>query len=423
MKKPETWKLVLGHLLPARSDFSRDDWRTYVQRYLLPEIQTEVLRFYGENTSVEASHPGLDYANPGHRARLQAFPRHNQLFGMFDHLNLTESEIYALCKWEGTKLAKEHFERQHKTEIRDTTWDGVRPYNKQTPCGYVVPKCLLRGGESAQVKTAYELASSLEPEMEDELMQASEETDQDEDSGEESEDELQRSYGVELNQRLIDGRMDADWEQWMKEAIERGDVPGSLDPSHTQALQSFARLNSQHHAQSLISLGPNAALPHSSSSTGAIDVQQPGIDPTTQILNNDGTILQGSRPMSQWISHSQNSYRPASQPVGNNPSNIQQSTASQTNPLPTVIEPGIIMNSQFPPVSNSATRISPTYWGRDIPEIFSDSPRPHVAALQAQLPPPPQYTQFYPAARVVSAPAAGPAQMSPSATSSTSVPS
>ncbi len=45
MKKPDIWKLVLGRLLPAKSEFSRDDWRTYIQRYLLPEIQTETLRF------------------------------------------------------------------------------------------------------------------------------------------------------------------------------------------------------------------------------------------------------------------------------------------------------------------------------------------------------------------------------------------
>ena len=353
MKKPEIWKLVLGCLLPAKSDFSRDDWRTYIQRYLLPEIQTETLRFYGENTSAEALHPGLDYANPGHRARLQAFPRHNQLFGVLDNLRLTESEIHMLCKWEGTKLAKEHFERQHMMRVKDTTWDGIQSYSKQTPSGYLISKGLSQRCESAQVKTAYELGSDFEAEVEDEEMEDSE-VDEDEGSGEESEDELQRSYGMELNQRLIDGSMDADWEQWMKEAIERGDVPESLDPSHTQALQGFARLSSQNRAQILRGLGSAASLPGSSSSPNGVDAQRPRIDPTSQVLNDDGTVTQHTRPLSHWTSHQPDSYRPATQSLGTS-SSASRPSAPQTAPLSSAVNPRArssaqAINHRIPPL-------------------------------------------------------------------------
>lgn len=418
MRKPEIWKLVLGRLLPAKSDFSRDDWRTYIQRYLLPEIQTETLRFYGENTSAEALHPGLDYVNPGHRARLQAFPRHNQLFGVFDALRLTESEINTLCKWEGTKLAKEHFERQHKTKVKDTTWDGIQPYNKPTPSRYLTPQRLSQRGCSAQMKTSYELSSTFGAELGDEMMEDSDEFDEDDESGEESEDELQQSYGMELNQRLIDGRMDADWEQWMKEAIERGDVPGSLDPSHSQALQSFVRLNRQHRAQILLGLGPTTALPGSSSSPNGTDVQRPLLDATTPALNDDGNVTRYPRGMIQWTSQSPGSYRPAGQSL-----EILSSATPQTTPLSNIVNPGNSSSVPVPQASVPTTRDPPTYWGREIPEIFSDSPRPHIAALQAQLPPPPQYTQFYPVARTVTAPAPGPAQIAPSAAPSATVPS
>ena len=67
-------------------------------------------------------------------------------------------------------------------------------------------------------------------------------------SGDESEDELQQSVGVELNERLMASAeanaearargetvtMDPEWEQWLKEAAERGVAPGVPPrPNHT----------------------------------------------------------------------------------------------------------------------------------------------------------------------------------------------
>ena len=422
MKKPEVWKLVLGRLLPAKSDFSRDDWRTYIHRYLLPEIQAETLRFYGETTSPEALHPGLDYANAGHRARLQVFPRHNQLFCVFDKLRLTDGEIQALCKWEGTLLAKEHFERQHKMEVKDTTWDGIQQYNKQTPSAYLMPIRRSQRGGLAPSKTASELTSDDEVVMDDEEMGNSEENG--EEFLDESEDELQGSYGVELNQRLMDGTMDADWEQWMKEAIERGDVSDLLDSSHTQALRNFARLSHQSRAQILRGLGSAPLSPNSRIASYRANPERQRIDATTQVLDNDGAIPQNPRHSSQWPPRLWDQLPQASQPSGTSSSD-SQSPASQASQLSNA-NTAILTSSARPfhsPESNHTTTPQATYWGREIPEIFSDYPRPHIAALQAQLPPPPQYNQFYPSTRVISGPAASPATAVPSATPSTSVPS
>ncbi|KAL9593663.1 MAG: hypothetical protein Q9219_007445 [cf. Caloplaca sp. 3 TL-2023] len=75
-----------------------------------------------------------------------------------------------------------------------------------------------------------------------------EEVDDAEQQAEESEDELQQSVGVELNQRLMaatearnrgeEAVLDADWEQWLKEAAERGATP---DVAIASAGHGYAR--------------------------------------------------------------------------------------------------------------------------------------------------------------------------------------
>ena len=76
-----------------------------------------------------------------------------------------------------------------------------------------------------------DLEESEEDEEDDEDEEGDEEEEDDE--GEEnSDDELSQSVGVQLNERLLaavearsrgeEAVIDADWEQWLKEAIERG---------------------------------------------------------------------------------------------------------------------------------------------------------------------------------------------------------
>lgn len=251
MRKPEIWKLVLAQLLPAKSEFSTSDWRTYVNRYLIPEIHTETIRFYGNNDTIEAIHPGLDYASKAGRLRLGKFPRHNQLFGVFDKLRLCDSEIRALCRWEGTYAAKEAYERRVNQPIIDTTWDGVHEYALVSPRAYVVSRAanarayIRREAQGASASVpirhtdleylAMSIADNDDVKWDEAEETFEEEEDEEEALEEESEDELQQSVGEELNQRLLaatearargeDATMDAEWEQWMKDAIERGVMP------------------------------------------------------------------------------------------------------------------------------------------------------------------------------------------------------
>lgn len=279
MKKPRIEDLIMSRLFAPRKDLDPNDWQTHVRRNLVHEVRAETIRFYGPTDCLEAQYPGLDYNKPAHRLRLGHYPYHRRLFRAFDQLQLSDSEIQRLCKWEGTRYAREAYEAQTMIKIRDTTWEGIADYsNKPTTSTRV----LLRGGHIEANATG--VPRETRAENEDEELE-------DSDGGElaseeESEDETQQSVGVELNQRLLaatearargeDVILDPDWEQWLKEAAERG-----IHSDVTQLAQ-----------------------------------------PTSATVN-----------------------------------------APQTQ----------------------------VYWGREIPEYLSDNPTPAIAAIQASLPPPPQY--------------------------------
>ncbi|KAL9132033.1 MAG: hypothetical protein Q9217_000161 [Psora testacea] len=239
MQKPEIWKLVLAQIAPTKADPSSSDWRAYITRYIVPEVRQESTRFFGSTDCIESQNPGLDYASTAHRLRLHSFPHHNQLFTVFDKLQLTQGEIHALCKWYGTKKAREEFERKHRVKITDTTWDGVEPYQ------FIEPTLTLCGGTRADAVTNFvhggnEMYENKDEEMGDSEEGEEEEAEEGEEISEASEDELQQSVGVELNERLMASAeahaearargepvtMDAEWEQWLKEAAERGIAPG-----------------------------------------------------------------------------------------------------------------------------------------------------------------------------------------------------
>lgn len=229
MKKPRIEELVMSRLFPQRKDIDPSDWQTHVRRSLVQEVRTETVCFYGPFDCLEAQYPGLDYANPAHRLRLNRFPSHRKLFRIFDELRLTDYEIRRLCTWEGTRWARETYEANNRVKIKDTTWNGVHDFrNKRT----TVTMAPIWTGEM-ETEPGEISDRDVESEGEDEEMRDSDEGD--ELSEEESEDELQRSVGVDLNQRLLvatearargeEATIDADWEQWLKEAAERGDLP------------------------------------------------------------------------------------------------------------------------------------------------------------------------------------------------------
>lgn len=243
MKKPRIEDLVMSRLFPQRKDIDPSDWQTHIRRSLVQEVRMETVCFYGPFDCLEAQYPGLDYAKPAHRLRLNRFPSHRKLFRVFDELRLTNYEIQRLCKWEGTRWARETYEANNRVNIKDTTWNGVHDLRNKRAIVTAVPICT---GKTVETEPGG-ILDDIESEVEDEEMRDSDEGDE-LSEGEESEDELERSVGVDLNQRLLvatearargeEARLDADWEQWLKEAAERGDLPDfprMLNPTLTPA--------------------------------------------------------------------------------------------------------------------------------------------------------------------------------------------
>ena len=184
------------------------NFQAFLQRNLIPEVRQETHAFYGHLDTQEAKYPGLDYTHPTHRIRLSRWPWHRRLFRAFDALGLTHAEIAGLTKWEGTKWAKEKFEKEQGVVIKDTTDDGI--------LDWVEPA----HGHPGRVST---LSAARDAEPEDKIM-----------GDDESEEELE-SVGVELNQRLRAQAarreagdtgvvLDEEWEQWLKNAIETGEL-------------------------------------------------------------------------------------------------------------------------------------------------------------------------------------------------------
>ncbi|KZL87088.1 hypothetical protein CI238_01687 [Colletotrichum incanum] len=207
-------QLVYEHMFPKPRASDPQNFHALLQRSLILEVRQEVHSFYGHLDTQEAKYPGLDYCNPIHRIRLSRWTWHRRLFRAFDNLRLTPNEIAGLTKWEGTRWAKERYEKEQGITIRDTAGDGfpdwVEPEDRPTPP--------VRNARSRSVETD----------------DATDPGDEDMD-GEESEEELE-SVGVALNQRLRERAarreagdmstvLDEEWEQWLKNVIESGELP------------------------------------------------------------------------------------------------------------------------------------------------------------------------------------------------------
>lgn len=211
-------QLVYETMFPKPRQQDPHNFQALLQRHLVLEVRQEVHSFYGHLDTQEAKYPGLDYTHHIHRIRLSRWPWHRRLFRAFDALRLTHAEISGLTKWEGTKWAKERFEREQGVIIRDTTADGfpeyVEPEDRRTP-------------ERQQQEDD-------EPqEAEEQRIEVAAGTN-DDNLGEESDEELE-SVGAALNERLrervalralsgdLSTPIDEEWETWLKSIIEAGD--------------------------------------------------------------------------------------------------------------------------------------------------------------------------------------------------------
>jgi hypothetical protein len=221
MKGRPVEELVYEYMFPKPRQSDPQNFHALLQRYLILEVRQETHSFYGHLDTPEAKYPGLDYTHRIHRIRLSRWPWHRRLFRAFDGLRLTHAEITGLTKWEGTKWAKERFERDQGIRIRDTTADGFPNYaDPDDPY-------------SAQALGA--VSDETEPVAQEEGNGG------ENGEGDEESDEELESVGVALNERLrqrvamrtISGDnsmpLDEEWENWLKHAIESGELPHVAD--------------------------------------------------------------------------------------------------------------------------------------------------------------------------------------------------
>ncbi|KAH0542133.1 hypothetical protein FGG08_003433 [Glutinoglossum americanum] len=216
--------LVYNHLFPSPRPTDPASFAIHLTRNLVPEVRIETAIFYGTLDTIEARYPGLDYSHPPHRMRLGRFQWHRRLFRAFDELGLTKDEIASLCRWEGTKWARERYEKDEGVIVRDTTGDDipmwVEPPREQTT------------QTTPRPQTTLESDAEFDDEEVDEMEEDSQNNQMGEEDDEgESDDEVE-SVGFALNQRLIAAAaaggaasgvvMDEEFERWLKEAAERG---------------------------------------------------------------------------------------------------------------------------------------------------------------------------------------------------------
>ncbi|KAK7416333.1 hypothetical protein QQX98_005278 [Neonectria punicea] len=211
MKGRPVDQIVYECMFPRPKSNDPQNFHALLQRSLIPEVRQETHAFYGHLETQEAKYPGLDYTHRTHRIRLARWPWHRRLFRAFDGLRLTDAEIAGLTKWEGTKWAKEKFEREQGITIRDTTADGFPDWTEIED-------------HPREIETHHASAGYVGlDDLDDAEMDV------------ESEAEME-SVGVELNERLraqaarreagdSTAVLDEEWEQWLKTVMETGEQP------------------------------------------------------------------------------------------------------------------------------------------------------------------------------------------------------
>ncbi|RMZ87352.1 hypothetical protein DV736_g5419, partial [Chaetothyriales sp. CBS 134916] len=271
MKKPSISELVLRKVHRPQKPNDTTTFLQLIQQCLVPEVREEVQRYFGKIDCLEAQYPGLDYTFGPHRRRLAFFPWHRRLFRAFDELGLTSGEILSLCTWEGTRAAKERYERESQTTIEITTLHGVYQSDAgQRPRGVfhrhsTTARTTSSGRKSGSTLTPGTAAGKRREGIE-----------------EVSDDDcIEQSVGLYLNQRLMAAadarergenvRFDQQWEQWMKEALDRDmDLPTIFETIRSVSGRPLSSSSSASaDAPSPSYLGPQATASGSSDSTSA----------------------------------------------------------------------------------------------------------------------------------------------------------
>lgn len=231
MKGRPVDQMVYEVMFPRPKSNDPSNFHALLQRSLIPEVRQETHAFYGHLDTQEAKYPGLDYTHKTHRIRLSRWPWHRRLFRAFDSLALTDAEIAGLTKWEGTRWAKEKYEREQGIKIKDTTDDGF-------PDAADLPDW--RPQRAATRRAVNMPFKHPNDEEDEEFMDV------------ESDDELE-SVGLVLNERLraqaarreagdTQAVLDEEWEQWLKNALESGELAFLSDFFRTSDQTSLSLL-------------------------------------------------------------------------------------------------------------------------------------------------------------------------------------
>jgi hypothetical protein len=267
MKGRSIDKLVYEQLFPKPKASEPQGFQSFLTRYLIPEVRQETLAFYGDLNTQEAKYPGLDYNHPTHRIRLCRWPWHRRLFSALDALGLTKGEVAQLTKWEGTRWAKEKYEREQGIFIRDTTADDIPTWDEKenqelTWAGGRRPADVAAADEleddDLAIKDDDEEEDETNAHDDDETMIRNDhragDNEEDDDKDDDNEDAVDddsdddfESIAVDLNRRLRAGAarreagdasavLDEEWEQWLKNAVESGIL------SEDMTERSFRRL-------------------------------------------------------------------------------------------------------------------------------------------------------------------------------------
>ncbi|KIV96863.1 hypothetical protein PV10_00678 [Exophiala mesophila] len=222
MLKPSIHELVYRKTFPRPKQGDPTSFYTHIQRHIVGEVRIEVQIYYGALDTLEAQYPGYDYTYPPHRRRMSRYPWHRRLFRVFDELGLTNSEILELCQWEGTRAAKEKYEREAQTEVRSTTLDLVVAAPRGTG-----PRAVFEnwsGDGPTESSNDSELTSC---QKEDEVAEPNHDQQPSEPTAPASTSNI-----LDLLRTAVQARSDLEasvattqaWEQWLKEALERHEM-------------------------------------------------------------------------------------------------------------------------------------------------------------------------------------------------------
>ncbi|KAJ5996153.1 hypothetical protein N7499_007532 [Penicillium canescens] len=275
MRKPSLAQIVYNATFPRPRTNEPGSFAAHITRNLVPEVRVETSHFYGSLDCIEAQYPGLDYSYGPHRMRLSRFPWHRRLFRVFDELKLTEEEISDLCRWEGTKSARQRYEAEEGTKVRDTTAQSIRPASPlpfpSIEVHYFDDFCRTEDQDQiieTQSNDTVRPSASRTP--------STHSSDRAEHEAEEEySDEEMESCGVALNNRLLaamaardqgaDVPLDEDWEQWLKEAGERGgygDMVHAIRANQPLSVGSDTRTQRHRNGARFVSIAA-ASLPDS----------------------------------------------------------------------------------------------------------------------------------------------------------------